>query len=205
MKNRAAGSAEALRDREPRAFRATAYYRRSRWRHRRERAFSYDVLRSDGTVDQDIDLVKVMYRGSAADFAVTEAGMMEHTPETGTGPWIADSYGMPVDGPDWIQFMAEEREKHARAKAVVAVRATRVTEEHRTLILRRIVPRTYLAFDVRYADGTVRHDVNLDAELKGARYPADLQATERGARAAIGVWADYPYGRPLRADGSPDR
>ncbi|WP_394252759.1 hypothetical protein [Arthrobacter pityocampae] len=129
----------SVRDREPRAFRATAFCRTSRWRHRRERAFRYDVLWDDGTVDQDIDLVKVMYRGSPADFQVTEAGMMRHTPYVGTGPWIADSYGMPVDGPDWIRFMAEEREKHARAMEPVAVRATRVTRQHRTRVLRTTV------------------------------------------------------------------
>jgi hypothetical protein len=193
------------RDSIPWAVRATAYYRTTRWLRRQERAFRYDVLWSDGTVDHDIDLVKVMYLRAPADFAVTETGMMKHTPDVGTGPWIAYAHGMPVDGPEWIQFMAEEGRKHARAKAVVAVKATEVTRQHRTLILRRTVPRTYIAFDVRYADGTVRRDVHLDAELKGARYPADRQATERGARAAVGRWVDYPYGRPLRADGSPDR
>ncbi|MEG9247818.1 hypothetical protein V6S67_06960 [Arthrobacter sp. Soc17.1.1.1] len=199
------GDATAATDTVPRAFRATAYYRTSRWLRRRERAFRYDVLWSDGTVDHDIDLVKVMYRRAPADFDVTKTGMMKHTPDVGTGPWIAYSYGMPVDGPEWIRFMTEEGRKAAPRLPVVAVRATEVTKQRRTLILRRSVPWSHNAYDVRYADGTVRHDVNLNAELKGGRYPADFWTTERGARAAIGVWVDYPYGRPLRADGSPDR
>jgi hypothetical protein len=83
----------------PFAFRTTAYYRTTRWRRRRVRVFRYDVLWKDGTVDRDIDLVKVMYRRAPADFQVTETGMMEHTPDIGTGRWIAYAYGGPVDGP----------------------------------------------------------------------------------------------------------
>ncbi len=83
----------------PWAFRATAYYRTSRWLRRRQRAFRYDVLWPDGSVDRDIDLVKVMYRRAPADFEVTERAMMRHTPDVGTGPWILYAYGSPVDGP----------------------------------------------------------------------------------------------------------
>ncbi len=81
----------------------------------------------------------------------------------------------------------------------VAVRAIRVTKPHRTLILRRTKLRSFITFDVRYADGTVQPDVDLDAVLKGGSYPADYWTTRHGARAAVGEWVDYPYGRPLRA------
>ncbi|WP_104119279.1 hypothetical protein [Arthrobacter sp. B1805] len=83
----------------PFAFRATAYYRTSRWLRRRVRTFRYDVLWEDGTTDRDIDPVKVMYRRAPADYQVTNTSMMQHTPDVGTGPWIAYSYGGPVDGP----------------------------------------------------------------------------------------------------------
>lgn len=58
-----------------------------------------DVLWRDGTVDRDIDPVKIMYRRAAADFQVTETGMMKHTPDIGTGLWIGYARGYPVDGP----------------------------------------------------------------------------------------------------------
>ncbi|WP_043444965.1 hypothetical protein [Arthrobacter sp. L77] len=83
----------------PCAFRATAYYRSSRWLRRRERAFRYDVLWKDGSVDRDINLVKVMYRRAPADFQVTERAMMNHTPDVGSGSWILYAYGSPIDGP----------------------------------------------------------------------------------------------------------
>jgi hypothetical protein len=83
----------------PYAFRATAYFRTSRWFRRQVRAFSYDVLWPDGHVDRDIDLVKVMYRRAPADFEVTKRVMMAETPEVGTGPWIAYAYGSLVEGP----------------------------------------------------------------------------------------------------------
>ena len=188
------------RDPIPRAFRATAYYRTSRWLRRRERAFRYDVLWSDGSIDRDIDLVKVMYRRAPADFELTETGMMRHTPDAGTGPWIAYGYGMPVDGPARIEVMAKEGEKSVPEVLPVAVRATKVTWQHRNLILRRAVRRTHVVFDVRYADGTVQTEVDLDTVLQGSRYPADYWTTEHGARAVVGEWVDYPYGQPLRDD-----
>jgi hypothetical protein len=83
----------------PYAFRATAYFRTSRWFRRQVRAFRYDVLWPDGHVDRDIDLVKVMYRRAPADFEVTKRVMMAETPEVGTGPWIAYAYGGLVEGP----------------------------------------------------------------------------------------------------------
>ncbi len=89
----------SVNDPLPFAFRATAYYRTSRWRRRRVRVFRYDVLWRDGTVDRDIDPVKVMYRRAAADFQVTDTGIMEHTPDVGTGAWIGYTRGYPVDGP----------------------------------------------------------------------------------------------------------
>lgn len=85
----------------PIAFRANAYYRTSRWRHRRERALRYDVLWEDGSVDRDINLVKVMYMQAPADFEVTKRAMLKHAPDVGTGSWIRYAYGLPVDGPAW--------------------------------------------------------------------------------------------------------
>ncbi|MBG6185520.1 hypothetical protein IWX65_003499 [Arthrobacter sp. CAN_A214] len=83
----------------PFAFRATAHYTTSRWRRRRVRAFRYDVLWDDSTVDRDIDLVKAMYRQAPADYQVTERAMMKHPPDVGTGPWIAYAWGSRIDGP----------------------------------------------------------------------------------------------------------
>lgn len=86
--------------RVPFAFRATAYMGRSRWLHRRFRAFRYDAMWEDGRVDHDVDLVELMYRRAPADYDVTKRAMHAGCPEWGTGPWIAYPYGNPVDGPD---------------------------------------------------------------------------------------------------------
>jgi hypothetical protein len=80
----------------------------------------------------------------------------------------------------------------------VAVRATVVTRKRRSLIFGR----TYLSYDVRFKDGEIQKDVNLDAVLQGARFPADYRTVKHGAMAvagdgAPGEWVDYPYGRPL--------
>ncbi|MBP3036561.1 hypothetical protein J2M53_09890 [Arthrobacter sp. zg-ZUI100] len=81
----------------------------------------------------------------------------------------------------------------------VHIRATKYAKPRRLLILGG----PHYTFDVRYQDGEIQHDVNLDAVLDGVRYPADYWSTMRGAVAvagdgAPGQWADYPYGRPLR-------
>jgi hypothetical protein len=81
----------------------------------------------------------------------------------------------------------------------VHVRATIVTRKRPSLIFGR----TYYSYDVRFQDGKVEQDVNLDAVLQGARYPADYHTVKEGAQAvagdgAPGEWVDYPYGRPLR-------
>lgn len=82
----------------------------------------------------------------------------------------------------------------------IHVRATKVTRKHHSLIFGK----TYFSYDVRFRDGKVQRDVNLDAVLQGARYPADFHPVKEGAQAvagdgAPGEWVDYPYGRPLRA------
>ncbi|TFC45994.1 MULTISPECIES: hypothetical protein [Cryobacterium] len=81
----------------------------------------------------------------------------------------------------------------------VAVRATVVTRKRRSLIFGR----THLSYDVRFKDGKVQQDVNIDAVLQGARFPADYHTVVDGAKAVAGdgvpgEWVDYPYGRPLR-------
>ena len=81
----------------------------------------------------------------------------------------------------------------------VAVRVTLVTRKRRSLIFGR----RYYSYDVRFKDGEIQQDVNLDAVLQGARFPADYRAVKHGAMAvagdgAPGKWVDYPYGRPLR-------
>lgn len=83
----------------PFAFRATAYFRTSRWLRRRVRAFRYDVIWPDGHIDRDIDPVKVMYRTAVADFTVMERTMHDECPEVGTGPWVWYSYGLPIEVP----------------------------------------------------------------------------------------------------------
>jgi hypothetical protein len=83
----------------PFAFRATAYFRTSRWLRRRVRAFRYDVIWPDGHIDCDIDLVEVMYRRAPADYAVMKRAMHDESPEVGTGPWVWYSYGLPIEVP----------------------------------------------------------------------------------------------------------
>jgi hypothetical protein len=80
----------------------------------------------------------------------------------------------------------------------VAVRATVVTRKRRSLIFGR----KYLSYDVRFKDGKVQQDVNPNAVLQGARFPADYWTVMHGAEAVAGdgvpgEWVDYPYGRPL--------
>ena len=77
------------------------------------------------------------------------------------------------------------------------VRATRVTRRHLSLVFGR----TYFSYDVRFGDGRVQENVNLDDMLQGARYPADYHAVKNGAQNVAGdgvpgPWVDYPYGRP---------
>ncbi|MEX5258131.1 hypothetical protein [Kocuria arenosa] len=57
-------------------------------------------------------------------------------------------------------------------------------------------------YDARFAHGHAELDVDLNAVLQGARFPADCWCTLNGAEdacppAGIGPWVDYPYGRPL--------
>jgi hypothetical protein len=59
-----------------------------------------------------------------------------------------------------------------------------------------------IRYDARFAGGHEEHDVDLNAVLQGARFPADYWCTLKGAKDAcppvgIGPWVDYPYGRPL--------
>lgn len=80
----------------------------------------------------------------------------------------------------------------------VAIRATRTWKTRRWLKTRY----RSIQYDARFADGREEHDVNLDAILQGARFPADYRSTLEGARRACpeegaGLWVDYPYGRPL--------
>lgn len=78
------------------------------------------------------------------------------------------------------------------------VRATKVARKRPSLIFGK----TYYSYDVRFKDGRVQEDVNLDDVLEGARFPADYHTVRNGARAVAGdgvpgPWVDYPYGRPV--------
>ena len=82
----------------------------------------------------------------------------------------------------------------------VHVRARWIPRKRRSLLFGA----AYLSYDVRFANGEVELDVNIDDVLQGARYPADYHATISGAKAVAGrggpgEWVDYPYGRPLPA------
>lgn len=58
--------------------------------------------------------------------------------------------------------------------------------------------------DARFADGDEEHDVDLNAVLQEARFPADHWCTLNGAKdacppAGVGPWVEHPYGRPLQS------
>jgi hypothetical protein len=89
----------SARDHAPIAFRATAYIRTSRWLRRQVRAFRFDALWTDGRVDRDINLAKVMYRSGPADYDTTERAMHAACPDVGVGPWIEYGSGSSVAGP----------------------------------------------------------------------------------------------------------
>ena len=81
---------------------------------------------------------------------------------------------------------------------LIHVRATRVTRKRRSLLFGR----TYFTYDVRFRDGEIQNNVDPNAVLEGARYPADYHSVMRGAEAVAGdgvpgQWVDYPYGRLL--------
>ena len=61
----------------------------------------------------------------------------------------------------------------------VHVRATRVTRKRRSLFFGK----GYFTEDARFRAGEVQYDVNLDAVLSGARFPADYRSVKRGAQA----------------------
>ena len=82
----------------PVAVRAMAFTRPSRWRHRPVRLVRYDAYWAGGRVDFDVNLSKLMYRGSPADFAAIEESVHDHCPEAGTGHWVGES-GAVVAGP----------------------------------------------------------------------------------------------------------
>ena len=80
----------------------------------------------------------------------------------------------------------------------VHVRARWIPRKRRSLFFGA----AYLSYDVRFANGEVQLDVDIDDVLQGARYPADFHATISGAKAVAGrgvpgEWVEYPYGRPL--------
>lgn len=80
----------------------------------------------------------------------------------------------------------------------VHVRATRVTRKRPSFFFGR----GYFTYDVRYENGDVHSNVDLNKVLHGSRFPADYHAALNGARAVAGdgspgQWVDYPYGRPL--------
>ncbi|UIK88037.1 hypothetical protein [Arthrobacter polaris] len=84
-------------------------------------------------------------------------------------------------------------------KLPICVRATRVTRKRASIFFGK----GYFQYDVKFEGGEVQNDVNLDAVLQGARFPADFHSVMQGARAVAGEgvpgqWVDYPYGRPVR-------
>lgn len=80
----------------------------------------------------------------------------------------------------------------------VAIRAVASWERRRWLKSRY----RSMRYDARFADGREEYGVDLNAVLKGARFPADYWSIRNGARrvcpeSGTGSWVDYPYGRPL--------
>lgn len=92
-----------------------------------------------------------------------------------------------------------ENRKQMEGELPIYVRAYEVYRERRW----RKGFRLYRAYDVRFRDGEIQYDVDLDTVLQGARYPADFHCARDGAIAVAGevgvpgLWVDYPYGRPL--------
>lgn len=62
------------------------------------RVVRYDTYWSDGRVDFDVSLSKVMYRRYPADFADIEENVHEHCPEVGVGQRVGERGGV-VEGP----------------------------------------------------------------------------------------------------------
>lgn len=83
---------------QPFAVRATAFIRPSRWLHHPVRLVRYDAYWSDGRVDFDVSLTKMMYRGYPPDFAPIDESVHAHCPEVGTGRWVGQHGGV-VEGP----------------------------------------------------------------------------------------------------------
>jgi hypothetical protein len=92
-----------------------------------------------------------------------------------------------------------EKGKYMTKTLPIHVRATRANRKRSFLIFGG----AYFIYDVRFRDGEVHHNVNLNDVLDGARFPADYHTVVRGAESVAGEgvpgeWVDYPYGRPLR-------
>ncbi|WP_457950042.1 hypothetical protein ACTAQI_05300 [Pseudarthrobacter sp. alpha12b] len=99
----------------PAAVRAVAFIRPSRWLRRPVRLVRYDAYWSDGHVDFDVSLSKMMYRGYPADFAPINESVHAHCPEVGAGQWV-NEYGSVVDGPARPGPSTTGRVKGARRK-----------------------------------------------------------------------------------------
>jgi hypothetical protein len=89
----------STRDQAPIAFRVTAYPRTTRWLRREVRGFRYDALWSDGRIDHDIAMLSSTYGIHPTDFDTTSRALRATCPVTGTGPWIEDGTGKPIEGP----------------------------------------------------------------------------------------------------------
>jgi hypothetical protein len=80
-----------------------------------------------------------------------------------------------------------------------AVRAK--AESKRSFFGRR---KRIVRYDVRFADGRVALDVDIDRALLGRSLPADAWATKAAAEAecpevGVGAWVEYAYGRRRHA------
>jgi hypothetical protein len=91
----------SARDKESFAFRAKVYVRTSRWLRRGVQAYRHDALWTDGRVDLDINLGKVMYRSGPADCEITKKAVHTACSDVGVGPWIEYGSGALVPGPSW--------------------------------------------------------------------------------------------------------
>ena len=81
----------------PVAFRATAYWTRSRWLKRRVRRFRYDARFADWREEYDVHADAVLQGGRyPADRWCVQNGADNACPEEGVGPWVDYPWGMPL-------------------------------------------------------------------------------------------------------------
>lgn len=142
----------------PVAVRAVAFMGMTRHGQALQRRVRYDVYWADGRMAFDVDLSKMMHRGSAADFYVVEREAHSHCPELGAGQWIGAS-GSVVEGPSQPEPTPPENLK-GRPQLFGAEKIRNEEQFHKTSLVWRLVIGTLaLAFGLYVVFGAGRTGV----------------------------------------------